>query len=190
MDNSNDMTPYLLKAEHLISKGYPVGDLDVFEMADLIYKMEQEKKEKDSISDKEINYNDEIVSIESVGEKETIDISVSGDNLFYCNGILTKNSWGLPATADLMFALVTSEELEENQQIMVKQLKNRYNDPNKHKRFVIGVNRGKMKLHDVSEDQQTLMTTTSTPQQKDPGPVFDNTSFGAVSKDKFSDILV
>ena len=68
----------------------------------------------------------------------------------------TSESFGLPATADFMFALVTSEELEQLNQIVVKQLKNRYGDPNQHKRFVIGVDRAKMKLYDVEDSAQTL----------------------------------
>lgn len=68
----------------------------------------------------------------------------------------TSESFGLPATADFMFALVTSEELEELGQIMVKQLKNRYNDPGYYKRFVIGVDRAKMKLFDVEQSAQSL----------------------------------
>ncbi len=66
----------------------------------------------------------------------------------------TYYSFGLPATADLMFALISTEELEELNQIMVKQLKNRYNDPTKYKRFVIGIDRAKMKLYDVEESAQ------------------------------------
>jgi replicative DNA helicase len=68
----------------------------------------------------------------------------------------TSESFGLPATADFMFALVTSEELEQLNQIVVKQLKNRYGDPNLHKRFVVGIDRSKMKLYDVEESAQTL----------------------------------
>ena len=78
----------------------------------------------------------------------------------------TSESFGLPATADLMFALISTEELEKLGQFMVKQLKNRYNDPTVHKRFVIGVDRSKMRLHDVSENEQTLQDDT---------PIFDNT---------------
>ena len=66
----------------------------------------------------------------------------------------TSESFGLPATADLMFALISSEELEELGQIMVKQLKNRYNDPTYHKRFTLGVDRAKMKLYDVEQSAQ------------------------------------
>ena len=67
----------------------------------------------------------------------------------------TSESFGLPATADLMFALISTEELEELGQIMVKQLKNRYNDPTKYKRFVVGVDRSRMKLYDVEESAQS-----------------------------------
>jgi replicative DNA helicase len=66
----------------------------------------------------------------------------------------TSESFGLPATADMMFALVSSEELEELGQIMVKQLKNRYSDPNHYKRFTIGIDRSKMKLFDVEQSAQ------------------------------------
>ena len=66
----------------------------------------------------------------------------------------TSESFGLPATADLMFALITSEDLEELGQIMVKQLKNRYNDPTHYKRFTIGVDRAKMILYDVEQSAQ------------------------------------
>ena len=67
----------------------------------------------------------------------------------------TSESFGLPATADLMFALISSEELENLGQIMVKQLKNRYSDPTLHKRFVLGVDRAKMRLYDVEQGAQT-----------------------------------
>tara|TARA_B100000941_G_scaffold290226_1_gene271630 strand:- start:124 stop:1500 length:1377 start_codon:yes stop_codon:yes gene_type:complete len=66
----------------------------------------------------------------------------------------TSESFGLPATADLMFALISSEELEGLGQIMVKQLKNRYNDPTVNKRFVIGIDRAKMRLYDVEQSAQ------------------------------------
>ena len=66
----------------------------------------------------------------------------------------TSESFGLPATADFMFALIQTEELEELNQILVKQLKNRYNDPTKNKKFIIGINRAKMKLYDVEDSEQ------------------------------------
>ncbi len=86
----------------------------------------------------------------------------------------TSESFGLPATADLMFALISTEELEQQGQFMVKQLKNRYNDPTLHKRFVVGVDRSKMRLFDVEDTQQTLVDDT---------PVFDKTETGKRFKD-------
>ena len=81
----------------------------------------------------------------------------------------TSESFGLPATADLMFAIISTEELEKEGQLLVKQLKNRYNDPTHHKRFVVGVDRSKMRLYDVEESEQTLTDDT---------PVFDKTDTG------------
>jgi replicative DNA helicase len=69
----------------------------------------------------------------------------------------TSESFGLPATADFMFALINTEELEQLNQIMVKQLKNRYNDPSSNKKFVIGVDRAKMKLYDVEDTAQKIV---------------------------------
>ena len=67
----------------------------------------------------------------------------------------TSESFGLPATADLMFALISTDELEELGQIMVKQLKNRYNDPTIFKRFIVGIDRAKMRLYDCEQTAQT-----------------------------------
>jgi replicative DNA helicase len=74
----------------------------------------------------------------------------------------TSESFGLPATADFMIALVRTEELDNLGQIMVKQLKNRYGDPNTHKRFVIGVDTHKMKFYDVEDSAQTLTGNSAT----------------------------
>jgi hypothetical protein len=107
-----------------------------------------------------------ILKIEELDEREMVDIEVSGNHLFYANNVLTHNSssdvdltdtsesFGLPATADLMFAIISSEELENLGQIMIKQLKNRYNDPTVFKRFVIGIDRAKMRLYDVDQSAQ------------------------------------
>jgi replicative DNA helicase len=70
----------------------------------------------------------------------------------------TSESFGLPATADLMFALISTEELEQLGQIMVKQLKNRYNDPTVFKRFVLGIDRAKMRLYDCEQSAQNNIT--------------------------------
>ena len=87
----------------------------------------------------------------------------------------TSESFGLPATADLMFALISNEELEELNQIAVKQLKNRYNDPTVNKRFVIGIDRAKMRLYDVKNGQQNIVDSG---QDDFAQPVFDKTDFG------------
>lgn len=89
----------------------------------------------------------------------------------------TSESFGLPATADFMFALISTEDLQRLGQMMVKQLKNRYNDPTYKKRFVVGVDRSRMRLFDVEESAQTLTDDT---------PVFDNTPTGERQQD-FSD---
>lgn len=86
----------------------------------------------------------------------------------------TSESFGLPATADFMFALVSSEELEGLGQIMVKQLKNRYNDPNYKKRFVLGIDRSRMKLYDVDNPEEGVVDDT---------PAFDKSNMNERFKD-------
>ena len=87
----------------------------------------------------------------------------------------TSESFGLPATADFMFALITSEELAALDQIMVKQLKNRYNDPDKFKRFVVGVDKSRMRLYDVDDATEDLVDDT---------PVMDKTEIGQRLQDE------
>ena len=77
----------------------------------------------------------------------------------------TSESFGLPATADLMFALISTEELEALNQIMVKQLKNRYNDPTIFKRFVVGVDRAKMRLYDCEQKAQDDIIDNNTEEE-------------------------
>jgi replicative DNA helicase len=88
----------------------------------------------------------------------------------------TSESFGLPATADFMFALVSNEELEQLNQIIVKQLKNRYNDPGFYKRFVIGIDRAKMRLYDVEASAQVGLSDSG--QDKEDVPMFDKSEFG------------
>ena len=88
----------------------------------------------------------------------------------------TSESFGLPATADFMFALISNEELDELNQIAVKQLKNRYNDPTINKRFVVGIDRAKMRLFDVKASEQKDIVDSG--QEDFLQPVFDKTSFG------------
>ena len=92
----------------------------------------------------------------------------------------TSESFGLPATADLMFALISSEELEQLGQIMVKQLKNRYNDPTINKRFVIGIDRAKMRLYDCEQQAQDNILDKGDDEEY-------NNDDGKSSKAKFSD---
>ena len=77
----------------------------------------------------------------------------------------TSESFGLPATADLMFALISTEELEGLNQIMVKQLKNRYNDPTIYKRFIVGIDRAKMRLYDCEQKAQEDVLDSGTKEE-------------------------
>lgn len=83
----------------------------------------------------------------------------------------TSESFGLPATVDFMFALITTEELEKMNQLMVKQLKNRYNDPTQNKRFVIGVDRAKMKLYDLEQSAQKNIADSGQRRVSAPDPM-------------------
>lgn len=90
----------------------------------------------------------------------------------------TSESFGLPATADLMFALISSEELEAMGQIMVKQLKNRYNDPGKYRKFVVGIDRAKMRLFDVEQSAQAeLVDEHAVTSYNEQEPKFQKKSF-------------
>ena len=93
----------------------------------------------------------------------------------------TSESFGLPATADLMFALISTEELEGLNQMLVKQLKNRYNDPTVNKRFIVGVDRSKMKLYDVSQKAQTDLVDTGQEEEEEKVSTLE---------DKFADFKV
>ena len=95
----------------------------------------------------------------------------------------TSESFGLPATADLMFALITSDELEELDQLVVKQLKNRYNDPTIFKRFVIGIDRSRMKLYDCEQEAQEELVD-SAESYDDSIPVADR------GRDRYSDFKI
>lgn len=95
----------------------------------------------------------------------------------------TSESFGLPATADFMFALISTEELAELGQIMVKQLKNRYNDPSLNRRFVVGIDRSKMRLYDVEQSGQDDILDG--PKQKSSDrSVFDDSKFGSEDSER------
>ena len=152
---------------------------------------------------------EKIVAIEEIGIRKSIDIEVDGNHLFFANKILTHNSstdvgledtsesFGLPATADLMFALISTEELEGLGQMLVKQLKNRYNDPTSSKRFVIGIDRAKMKLYDLEEEAQNELVERMQDKkskkggfkspwnkEEDDEPVFDKSTGGKMKNKK------
>ena len=94
----------------------------------------------------------------------------------------TSESFGLPATADFMFALISNDELEQMGQIMVKQLKNRYNDPTMHRKFVVGIDRAKMRLYDVEQSaQEDILETEPTVKYNDTEQKFKSNSFAEFS---------
>ena len=95
----------------------------------------------------------------------------------------TSESFGLPATADLMFAIISTEQMEEVGQILVKQLKNRYNDPTSNRKFVVGIDRAKMRLFDVSQAAQEELVDTG--QTVDDTPSFDIATGGKFKKQDF-----
>mgnify|MGYP001410671377 FL=1 len=100
----------------------------------------------------------------------------------------TSESFGLPATADFMFAIISSEELEKKNQFLIKQLKNRYNDPTINRKFMLGVDRSKMRVYDVEQAAQDDMVDAN--QQEEPDKsVFDN-SETAARLNKFSDFKI
>ena len=100
----------------------------------------------------------------------------------------TSESFGLPATADFMFAIISTEELEKKNQFLVKQLKNRYNDPTINRKFMLGVDRSKMRIYDVEQNAQEDIVDAN--QQDEPEKsVFDN-SETAKRLNKFSDFKI
>lgn len=141
---------------------------------DMLLALEDDKKARDKITDALIEYDDSITSIEFMEEAELMDISVSGDNLFFANGILTKNSFGLPMTLDFLFAIVRTEELDKLGQLLCIQLKSRYGDINYKRKFVVGVDIKKFTLFDVEQSAQDDVVQDN--------PAFDNSKFGGAMK--------
>ena len=96
----------------------------------------------------------------------------------------TSESFGLPATADFMFALITNEKLEEAGQILIKQLKNRYSDPTTNKKFLVGIDRAKMKLSDLGDQSQSGLVDTGKEEDDDDTPAFDKATKGRMKNKK------
>lgn len=128
-------------------------------------KLIQEQEDRNDQTDKLIDYNDEIISIEDAGEMETMDITVTGDSLFYCNDILTKNSIGLAATCDIMCSIWQEEEDKELGRINIGIIKNRF-----------GPNYG----HGCLLCNYDTLTLSETP--VDPFEVRDDTSNGVANE--------
>ncbi len=98
----------------------------------------------------------------------------------------TSESFGLPATADLMLGIISTEELEQSGRIMVKQLKNRYNDPTQYRRFTVGIDRSKMKLYNVEDDTDASITSST---EEEVGDRFEDLSKKQSRQDKFSNFI-
>ena len=97
----------------------------------------------------------------------------------------TSESFGLPATADFMFAIISNENLEEAGQILIKQLKNRYSDPTSNKKFLVGVDRAKMRLSDLGEESQKGLVDTGGKEEKNEDvPLFDASTGGRMKSKK------
>ena len=98
----------------------------------------------------------------------------------------TSESWGLPATADFMFALIATEELDQSGRIMVKQLKNRYNDPTYYRKFTVGIDRAKMKLYNVEDSEGDLVADKA----EEPYEYLEEASNKQNRSDKFSKFVI
>ena len=96
----------------------------------------------------------------------------------------TSESFGLPATADFMFAIISNDKLEEAGQILVKQLKNRYGDPTVNKKFLVGIDRAKMKLIDLGDESQSDLVDTGKVEEDDDIPLFDKSTKGRMKNKK------
>ena len=96
----------------------------------------------------------------------------------------TSESFGLPATADFMFAIISNDKLEEVNQILVKQLKNRYGDPTINKKFLVGIDRAKMKLIDLGDESQSNLVDTGKVEEDDDTPSFDKATKGKMMNKK------
>lgn len=139
---------------------------DVELLAEILYNLKQEKEERSQLTDSLIDYNDEIVEIIELEEQDVMDITVSADNLFYANDILTKNSHGIAVTSDLMFGLISTPELEQLGHLRIKQLKNRFNSIYMPASFLVGIARAKMTLFDVDMPQTKILVGSKTEQEE------------------------
>ena len=164
------------------------GNPTVEELTTLMINIELEQRRMSFLSDKMLSYDDEIVEIECMNEEiDMLDIKVSGSSLFYANNILTKNSTGPSMTADLMFGIIRTPELDELNQLILKQLKNRFGDPNYYKRFVVGVDKSRMKLYNTEESAQSGISSDVSDTRSNDKPSVDRYSkVKSVKSDEWS----
>lgn len=160
------------------------GELTLREICQLIIDEALERAADAKEMEESLEFDDEIVSITPLGDQELMDITVTRDNLFYANGVLTKNSLGIPATLDGMWAFIRTEELDKIGQLMVLELKTRYGNKSIPK-FTIGVNIDTQRLFNAEEQESRSMTTITTKTEVKRTPV--NTFTDASSKRRFAD---
>lgn len=144
---------YALTDFHI--KEYPIlKKYDYNKVFNAIVALELNRLEEEQKFDASIDFNDEIIEIEEVGELDVVDITVDNDSLFYANDVLTKNSYGVTFGCDLIIGIITTPEFDAQHKICYRQLKNRYRDINMNNKFFLGVNKAKMKLYDLSAYNQ------------------------------------
>lgn len=148
-------------------------DVDsVEQLSDLLYELEMDKARQNNLTDALQEYNDEIVSIVELEEEDTMDITVSADNLFYANGILTKNSIGLPQTLDFFMAQTTDDIMMENGKQLWHLLKTRWGNKSNVKPQLVNCDFNHMRFSDIDEHTEHVKEVQSKvgqnkPQKKD-----------------------
>lgn len=155
----DDIDGYLLKLKcRQIAQMYSKikgNDATEEEIYTSLYNTELYINKKVLETDKLLSYNDEIESIEYLDDEiEMYDISVAGDQLFYANGILTKNSYGLAHTVDFLLGGIETEEHKAQGVQMFKQLKSRYGDKDYYNKFNLGVMKGNQRWVELEESIQ------------------------------------
>ena len=158
--NGDDRFYKAVAAQARIIKSRNKHDIPIESIIEAIIKEEFEKASLALELEELIDFNDEIVEIEYLGEQEMLDITVSRDNLFCANGIVTRNSMGVPQTADYMVSLTRTDELDEMNQVMCKQIKSRYGDKSELLRFVLGVNQARQQYYDVENPALSKLKAT------------------------------
>jgi len=146
----------LVNADYIIKTGHHL-DMSVEEVANYLYNEEICKAEREKYHDQKlIDFDDEIVEIEELEERELLDIQVSGDNLFYANNVLTKNSVGLPMTLDFFAAMTTDDVLQENNQQLLHLLKTRWGAKADVKPQLVNIDWSRMRYSDVGSTQEVV----------------------------------